>query len=198
MIEEWPVPENRWRVVKSNSVHNQHPGGKDNIGAESKENGLNCLCILVKLSLLNLLPNLYRGMVHFYVYIQAKDAYLNSSSFKKYRTTPYIPQWNRMFESIDITLQQMLAMFVYAIHYTWNDYLYFITSAYGISVQEGTKWTFNCIMLGRETLLLPIDVMVESPINIDEPHCPVLMLSSWIRLCNLLFNMFWKHFGVVL
>lgn len=57
-------------------------------------------------------------MVHLYVYIQAKDAYLNSSSFKKYRTTPYIPQWNRMFESIDITLQQMLAMFVYAIHYT--------------------------------------------------------------------------------
>lgn len=53
-------------------------------------------------------------------------------------------------------------------------------------------------MLGRETLLLPIDVMVELPINIDEPPCPVLMLSSWIRLCNLLFNMFWKNFGVVL
>lgn len=92
----------------------------------------------------------------------------------------------------------MLAMFVYAIHYTQNDYLYFLTSAYGISVQEGTKWTFNCTMLGRETLLLPIDVMVELPINIDEPPCPVLMLSSWIRLCNLLFNMFWKNFGVVL
>lgn len=57
-------------------------------------------------------------MVHLYVYIQAKDAYWNSSSFKKYRTTPYIPQWNRMFERVDITLQQMLAMFVYAIHYT--------------------------------------------------------------------------------
>lgn len=68
----------------------------------------------------------------------------------------------------------MLAMFVYPIHYTLDDYLYYLTSAYRINVLEGTKWTLNCIMLGRETLLLPIDVMVESLINIDKPHCLVL------------------------
>lgn len=83
-----------------------------------------------------------------------------------------------MFERIVITLQQMLAMFVYAIHYTWYDYLYYLASAYRISVHIGTKWTLNCIMLGRETLLLPIDVMVESPINIDKPLCPVLYVEK--------------------
>lgn len=68
----------------------------------------------------------------------------------------------------------MLAMFVYPIHYTLDDYLYYVTSAYRIAVLEGTKWTLNCIMLGRETLLLLIDVMVESLINIDKPYCLVL------------------------
>lgn len=71
-----------------------------------------------------------------------------------------------------------ISMFVYAIHYTYDDYLHYLTSAYRISVQEGTKWTLNCIILGRETLLLPIDVMVESPINIDEPPCPVLYVDK--------------------
>lgn len=33
-------------------------------------------------------------------------------------------------------------------------------------------------MLGRETLLLPIDVMVESSINIDKPLCPVLYVEK--------------------
>lgn len=131
---------------------------------------------MVNLSLINLLPNLYIGIVHLYVYIQAKDANLNSSSFTKKRNTPYIPQQNCMFERTGITLQQMLAIFVYPIHYTLEDYLHYLTSAYRISVQEGTKWTLNCIIFGRETLLLPIDV--ESPINIDEPPCPVLHVDK--------------------
>lgn len=41
-----------------------------------------------------------------------------------------------MFERIGIALQQMLAMFVYPIHYTLDDYLYYLKSAYIISLQK--------------------------------------------------------------
>lgn len=76
-----------------------------------------CLCILVKLSLLNLFPNLYRGMVHLYVYIQAKDAYWNSSSFKKYRTT-------------GVTLHTSVESHV------WEDWHYLTTDASNVCIRN--------------------------------------------------------------
>lgn len=98
---------------------------------------------------------------------------------EKSRTTPYRPQSDGMIERFNRTLQQMLAMFVNENHDDWDDHLPYLTSAYRTSVQESTKCTPNRIMLGRETSL-PIDVMVESPINIDKPACPVLYVE-WVE-----------------
>lgn len=75
----------------------------------------------------------------------------------------------------------MLAMFVNENHDDWEDHLPYLKLAkhYRTSVQERTKCTPNRIMLGRETSL-PIDVMIESPINIDKPACPVLYVE-WVE-----------------
>lgn len=78
-----------------------------------------------------------------------------------------------MIERFNRTLQQMLAMFVNENHNDWDDHLPFLTSAYRTPVQESTKCTSNRIMLGKKTSL-PNDVMVEPPINIDKPACPIL------------------------
>lgn len=88
-----------------------------------------------------------------------------------------IERFNRTLQQI--TLQQMLAMLVSENHDDWDYHLPYLTSAYRTSVQESTKCTPNRIMLGRETSL-PIDIMVESPINIDKPACPILYVE-WVE-----------------
>ena len=70
-------------------------------------------------------------------------------------------------------------MFVNENHNDWDDHLPYLPSAFRASVQESTRCTPNRVMLGRE-FLLPIDVMVETPIKHDNPPCPVLY-TEWVE-----------------
>lgn len=53
---------------------------------------------------------------------------------EKSKTTPYRPQSDGMIERFNLTLQQMLTMFVNENHDDWDDHLPYLTSAYRTSV----------------------------------------------------------------
>ena len=98
---------------------------------------------------------------------------------KKSRTTPYHPQSDGMVERYNLTLQQMLSMFVNENQDDWDDHLPYLTMAYRSCVQDSTKCTPNLLMLCRE-ISLPIDIMAGSTTLHPEQISPIQYVE-WMR-----------------
>lgn len=76
---------------------------------------------------------------------------------KQTRTSGYRPMSNGGPEKFNQVLQNMITTYINSNQTNWDENLNLVTSAYRSTVHEGTGFTPNMLMLGRE-VILPVEI----------------------------------------
>jgi hypothetical protein len=67
----------------------------------------------------------------------------------------------------------MLSLFVNKHRNYWDDHLPYVMIAYRAAVHDSTKSSPNLLILGREIIDFPIDIITQNPPNSNEETCVV-------------------------
>ena len=92
----------------------------------------------------------------------------------KMRTTAYHPSSNGAVERFHATLNALIGRVIEEHHSDWDSLLPYVMAAYRASRHEGTKFTPNYLVLGRE-VRAPVDLVYDAP----ETPAPVSYASYY-------------------